>query len=276
MSVLLALVFVLVCVLVQKVRNTVAGSSVRASSSRGLSPRAAFGWLRRGRNAMSRQCQACLVAIVVGAVGIAVDSACRIATSRPLSSTVGNRNEDAAVLSQGGPRETRIAIADSDLAADLALVRALRKALTKCLTDTNAKLQNDPRDTTLVKRKQLLELLLANRGGTGVNDRLGAFEALVRNSKSSDVPTPEEEMMEGKAIANLRSSAASWKSGSFAIAGRYVGLEWIEGKGLIASTPYIWGSNGWEADLVRNATHKKGSGPSSVTVACTACAAAER
>ena len=51
-----------------------------------------------------------------------------------------------------------------------------------------------------------------------------------------------------KAMGGLRESAASWRAGSFANVGRYVGLRWVDGKGLITTTPYVWWRSGWEVD----------------------------
>jgi len=116
-------------------------------------------------------------------------------------------------------------------------MRAYQKALTAELHDTNENLKGTPDDETLLKRKQVLEILITNPGATGVNDRLAAIEASLRMVASREVYTNEDEATVRRAIANLRASAASWKTGPLVNVGRYLGLQWKEGRGLTTSPP---------------------------------------
>jgi hypothetical protein len=125
------------------------------------------------------------------------------------------------------------------------------------LHDTNEKLRGAPRDKTLLKRKQVLEVLITNAGATGVNDRLAAIETSLRMVGSRAVYTDEDEATVRRALANLRASVASWKTGPFANVGRYLGLYWKEGRGLITTPPYIWGKNGWEANPTSQKADKR-------------------
>ena len=127
-------------------------------------------------------------------------------------------------------------------------MRAYQKALTDELHDTNEKLTGTCRDKTLLKRKQVLEVLITNAGATGVNDRLAAIETALRMVGSRAVYTDEDEVTVRRAMANLRASVASWKTGPFANVGSYLGLHWEKGRGLTTTPPYIWGKNGWEAN----------------------------
>ena len=81
-------------------------------------------------------------------------------------------------------------------------------------------------------------------------DRLAAIETSLRKMASREVCTEEDGATVRRAMANLRSSVASWKTGTLANAGRYLGLRWMEGRGLTTGAPYLRGKHGWEARAV--------------------------
>jgi hypothetical protein len=56
------------------------------------------------------------------------------------------------------------------------------------------------------------------------------------------------------AVANIRKSVASWKTGAFGNLGTFLGLHWEDKRGLTVGSPYIWGNNGWEADPLARKT----------------------
>jgi hypothetical protein len=175
-------------------------------------------------------------------------------TSQPKTVSV---RQGRVPLSDDAKRQLEADLADSSIGTDLTTMRAYQKALTDELGDTNEKLKGTPGDKTLLKRKQLLELLITNAGGTGVNDRLAAIESSLRMVASRAVYTDEDEATVRRAMANLRSSVASWKTGALANVKRYLGLHWKEGRGLTTSPPYIWEKNGWEADPVPQNADKR-------------------
>ena len=199
------------------------------------------------KSAFARQTGALLALMAVSLV-IALGGASRrvMSTYASQPKTVSVR-EGRVPLSDDAKRRLEADLADSSIGTDLTTMRAYQKALTDELHDTNKKLKGTPRDETLLKRKQVLEVLITNAGATGVNDRLAAIETSLRMVGSRAVYTDEDEARVRRAMANLRASVASWKTGPFANVGRYLGLHWKEGRGLTTSPPYVWGNNGWEA-----------------------------
>jgi hypothetical protein len=160
-------------------------------------------------------------------------------------------------LSDDARRQLEADLADSSIGADLATMRAYQKALTDELDDTNEKLKGTPRDKTLLMRKRLLEVLITNAGATGVDDRLAAMETSLRMVASRAVYTDWDEATVRRAMANLRGSVASWKTGTLANMGRYVGVHWEEGRGLTTTAPPCIWENGWEADPVPQSADKR-------------------
>lgn len=168
-----------------------------------------------------------------------------------------NRSKQLSQLNDRATQQLKIDLSDSTLAADIATVRACQRALTTQLRITSAKLESDPRDRTLLERRELIEVLLTNAGGTGVNDQLAAVENAQRMVASDTVSTQDDEATVRRVMADLRGYTESWKSGALANAGRLVGLRWDQGNGLATSTPYIWGATGWEVDRVTPDTSQK-------------------
>jgi hypothetical protein len=189
-----------------------------------------------------------LAVLMVLSLLIALGAAsCRVMTTHTSQPETASLRPETVPLSDRAKRQLWADLADSSIGTDVATMRAYQKALTDELEDTNEQLKGTPRDKTLLKRKQLLEVLITNAGGTGVNDRLSAVENALRIVASRAVCTDDETTVR-RAMADLLDSAASWRTGAFANVGRYLGLHWEEGKGLTTSTPYMWGENGWEAD----------------------------
>jgi hypothetical protein len=203
------------------------------------------------KNTVAPQTEALLAIPMVVSLLIALGVASRRVMSTHTShpNTVSVR-EGRVPLSDDAKRQLEADLADSSIGMDLTTMRAYQKALTDELDDTNEKLKGTPRDTTLLKRKQVLEVLITNAGATGVNDRLAAIETSLRMVASGAVYTDEDEATVRRAMAKLRGSVASWKTGTLANVGIYLGLHWKEGRGLTTSLPYIWEKNGWVADPV--------------------------
>jgi hypothetical protein len=213
---------------------------------------------RKHKSAVARQPGVLLAVLMAVSLLIALSVA-----SRPVMSTHTSQPKRVSVregrvpLSDDARRQLEADLADSSIGADLATMRAYQKALTDRLDDTNAKLKGTPRDKTLVTRKRLLEVLITNAGATGVNDRLAAIETSLRMVASRAVYTDWDEATVRRAMANLRGSLASWKTGTLANMGRYLGLDWEEGRGLTTTAPpYIW-ENGWQADPVPQSADKR-------------------
>jgi hypothetical protein len=233
--------------------------SVRRAASRGLPinilPSASFyfpdTFSHRGKNVSEHKIGVFLATFVVLALLILLGAASyhAVATHGAQSRTA-NRNAQGLLLSDGAKQQLEIDLSDANLAADIATLRTYQKALTDVLAITAANLKSDPRDQTFLKRKQLIQALLTNAGGTGVNDQLAAIEAAQRMVASHAVSTQADEARVRGVMANIRINAESWKTGALANAGKLVGLRWQEGKGLAISTPYIWGIRGWEEDPV--------------------------
>jgi len=203
------------------------------------------------KSTVARQTGALLAVLMVVSLPIALGVASRrvMSTHTSQPKTVSVR-EGRVPLSDDAKRQLEADLADSSIGTDLTTMRAYQKALTDELDDTNEKLKGAPGDKTLLKRKQLLEVLITNAGATGVNDRLAAIETSLRMVASRAVYTDEDEATVRRAMANLRGSVASWKTGALANAGRYLGLHWMEGRGLTTGAPYVWGKYGWEARAV--------------------------
>lgn len=146
-------------------------------------------------------------------------------------------------------QELKAALAEPTFAADLVTLQMYQRALTTELATTNQALVNRPRDVTLLKRRQLLNSVLSNSGGTGVNDRLAATESVKRLLTEPETCTQENVSAAYRAVTDLRDSVNSWKTGPFSSAARFLGISWQESKGLTVSQPYIWGKHGWEADV---------------------------
>jgi hypothetical protein len=167
---------------------------------------------------------------------------CHIITTSPPEIVSAAPQE--TVLNDEGKRQLQVDLADPDIAMDLATMRAYETALKAELQHTDENLKRIPSNLTLLKHKQLLEVLLTNPGRTGVSDRLSAMDKAFQIVKSTAVYSQEGEAAVRRAMANLRASAASWKAGAFAIAGTCVGLHWDEREGLTTGVPYNWGENG--------------------------------
>jgi hypothetical protein len=201
------------------------------------------------KSTVAQQAGALLAVLMVASLLIATGVASRRVmpthTSQPKRVSAGERR---VPLSDDAKRQLEADLADPNIETDVMTMRAYQKALTDELHNTEEKLKGAPRDETLLKRKQVLEILLTNPGATGVNDRLAAIENSQRMVASRTVYTDEGEATVRRAVANLRDSAASWKTGPLVNVGRCLGLQWTEGRGLTTSPPYIWGKNGWEAD----------------------------
>jgi hypothetical protein len=164
-------------------------------------------------------------------------------------------------LSDNAKRQLEAELADSAVVADLGTLKAYQKALVDELANTTDALGSRPRDTTLLKRKELIDLVLTNAGGTGVNDRLSDFEIAMRTVASQSVSTDADAQTLRLAVSNLHNSVASWKTGAFGNLGTFLGLHWDDGRGLTVGSPYIWGKNGWEADPLARKTCEQGIGP---------------
>ena len=175
-------------------------------------------------------------------------------TSQPKTASAG---EERVLLSDGAKRRLQADVADFSVGTDVATMRTYQKVLTDQSEDTNKKLRKLPHDETLVKRKVLIELSLTNPGRTGVNDRLAAVEKALQMVASGAVYMDEDEATVRRAMTNLHSSSTSWKTGAFANTGRYLGLNWEEGKGLTVSAPYIWAKTGWEPEPVSQIADKQ-------------------
>ena len=188
-------------------------------------------------------------ASLLAALGLA---ASHIITARSSSPDIGLQRPVS--LSANAKRQLEAELADAAVVADFGTLTAYQKALVDELANTTNGLSSHPRDATLLKRKELLELVLTNAGGTGVNDRLSDFETAMRTVTSRTVSTEADATTVRLAVAHLHSSAASWKTGAFGNLGTFLGLHWVDGRGLTAGTPYIWGKNGWEADPVQRRT----------------------
>jgi len=201
------------------------------------------------KNAPSLQIGAFLAGLAAFSLLITLAVAFYLVFTAPAPLTGGtNRSELGLRPSERARQQLQSDLSDSSLAADIALMRSCQKALTDQLEATNQKLKSAPRDRTLLKRKQLFQTLITNAGGTGVNDRLASIETAQRMVASGVVATERDEAAVHAATANLRNRAASWKTGTFANAGKFVGLHWAEGEGLTTRAPYTWGEGGWEAD----------------------------
>ena len=181
------------------------------------------------------------------ALGVASRRVMSTHTSQPKTVSV---REGGVPLNDDARRQLEADLADSSIGRDLATMRAYQKALADELDDTNENLKGTPVDKNLLKRKQLLEVSITNSGATGTNDRLAAIETSLRMVASREVYTDEDEATVRTAMASLRSSVASWKTGTLANVGRYLGLHWMEGRGLTTGPPYVWGQYGWEAHPV--------------------------
>ncbi len=83
------------------------------------------------------------------------------------------------------------------------------------------------------------------------------METSMRMVASGAVYTEKDEATVRRAVADLRSSVASWKTGVFANVGRYLGLYWKEGRGLTISAPYIWEENGWQPNPASQKANKR-------------------
>ena len=213
---------------------------------------------RKHKSRVARQTGVLLAVLMAVSLLIALSVAsCRVMSTHSQPKRVSVR-EGRVPLSDDARRQLEADLADSSIRADLATMRAYQKALTDELDDTNQKLKGTPRDTTLLQRKRLLEVLVTNAGATGVNDRLAAIETSLRMVASRAVYTDCDEATVRRAMANLRGSVASWKTGTLANMGRYLGLDWEEGRGLTTTAAlYIW-ENGWEADPVpQNADQRR-------------------
>jgi hypothetical protein len=211
------------------------------------------------KSTVARQTGALLAVLMVVSLLIAVGMVSRRVMSTHTSQSKTVRVQEGRVpLSDDAKRQLEADLADSSIRTDLTTMRAYQKALTNELDDTNERLKGTPGDKTLLKRKQVLEVLITNPGATGVNDTLAAIETSLRMVALRAVYTDEDEAAVRRAVANLRGSVASWKAGTLANAGRHLGLHWTEGRGLTTSAPYIWGKNGWEADLASQKVDKRG------------------
>jgi hypothetical protein len=151
-------------------------------------------------------------------------------------------------VSDNAKRQLEGELSDPAVVADRDTLKAYQRALVDELVHTGIALSTHRGDATLVKRKELLQVVLANAGGTGVNDRLSDFEAAVQTVASRTDSTDADADVVRVAVAHLRSAAASWKTGAFGNLGEFLGLRWQDGRGLTVGTPYIWGKNGWEVD----------------------------
>lgn len=138
--------------------------------------------------------------------------------------------------------------AEPAFAADLATLKTYQKALLDKLASTDEALAKRPVDVTLLKRRQLLKAVLSNAGGTGVSDRLAAIETVQRMAAEPEVWTRQMVVAAHQTMKSLRDSTASWKTGPFSSAARFLGLLWQEERGLTTGTPYVWGERGWEPD----------------------------
>ena len=139
---------------------------------------------------------------------------------------------------------------------DFATLKTCQKLLTDQLLETNAALKGSPQDATLIKRRDLIAVLLTNPGGTGVKDRLDAIARARDVAASPSVYTNEDAAQASAAMASLRSTAKSWKTGTLANAAMYVGVNWDPRKGFTVATPFSWGQNGWSPDLRGAETQK--------------------
>jgi hypothetical protein len=210
------------------------------------------------KSTVARQAGALLAVLMVVSLLIALGVSSRRVMSPHTSQPKTVRVREGRVpLSDDAKRQLEADLADSSIGTDLTTMRAYQKVLADELVDTNQKLKGTPRDKTLLKRKQVLEVLITNPGATGVNDRLAAIETSLRMVGSRAVYTDEDEATVRRAMANLRASIASWKTGPFANVGRYLGLHWKEGRGLTTSPPYVWGKNGWEANPASRSADKR-------------------
>jgi len=122
---------------------------------------------------------------------------------------------------------------------DLATLRSGERLLTDRLQATDAALKLSPGDTTLLRRKNLIVVLLANPGGTGISDRLAAY------ANAREIAAPPAVY---RAMANLHNTAESLKTGTFAYVAKYIGLTWNQDRGFAMGAPFIWGRNGWVFD----------------------------
>ena len=203
------------------------------------------------RRLSARQIGIFLAAPVILALLIALGVASRHVVARyEVLAGNANRSEEGIRLNDRARQQLEADLSDSGLAADIATLKTYQKALTDELKATDEKLKSDPHDPTFLKRKQLIQVLLTNTGGTGVNDQLAAIEAVQQMVASQAVSTQAEEATARRVIANLRMSAESWRIGAFANAGKLAGLHWENEQGLTRSTPYMWGASGWETDRV--------------------------
>jgi len=171
-------------------------------------------------------------------------AACHVTTARSPSPDVSSQ---PVSVRDNAKRQLEAELADAAVVADLGTLKAYQKALVGELAKTTIALSSYSRDATLLKRKELIELVLTNAGGTGLNDRLSDFETAMQTVASRTVFTDADVTTVRVAVANLRSSAASWKTGAFASLGAFLGLHWEDGRGLTIGTPYVWGGNGWES-----------------------------
>ena len=219
------------------------------------------GLRQKHKGTVARQTGGFLAVVMVVALLIArgVDSRHVMSTHTSQPKTVSAR-EGGVPLSDDAKRQLEADLADANIGMDLGTMRAYQKALTDELVDTNEQLKSTPVDETLLKRKQVLEVLITNAGATGVNDRLAAIETALRMVASGAVYTDEDEATVRRAVANLQGSAASWKTGMFANVGRYLGLHWKEGRGLTTSSAYLWEKNGWKPNPASQKADKRRSG----------------
>jgi hypothetical protein len=203
---------------------------------------------RSERKIAAREIGVFVAALMVPGLIVLGAASYHVVATRIVLGGTADRAEQRIQVSERTRGQLQTELTDSGLAADIATMRAYQKALTDELEATNERLKSDPGDRTFLKRGRLLEVLLSNAGGTGINDRLAAIDTAQRMIASRTVSTEFDEATVREAMKNLRSSAASWKTGAFANAGKLVGLRWEEGKGLVSSTPYVWGESGWETD----------------------------
>jgi hypothetical protein len=187
---------------------------------------------------------------------LALCLAARHVTLRSTSSDVVGLGQ-AALISNDAKRQLEAELTDAAVVADLNTLKAYQKALVDKLASTTLALNSRPYDATLLRRRELLEVVLTNGGGTGVNDRLSDFDAATRTVASRSAFTEADATTVRRAMANLRSSAASWKTGAFGNLATFLGLHWDNGRGLTTHNPYVWGSSGWESDPVHKTCEQR-------------------
>ena len=142
------------------------------------------------------------------------------------------------LVQEADRQQTRAVLADVAGLSDVETLKAHKLALQTELKTLDHGLATSPSDRELRSKRRLTEILLCNTGHTGVSDRLAEFAEAQRLVDANSAFSSEEKNIALRAVADLRTSAMSWKTGALASAGSQLGLQWDGSKGLVANVQW--------------------------------------